>query len=212
MGRKDSPAGLTLRLRLLGRRVLATGLCLLRRRAGHLGLAPVSVSPEVRQRFGRRNLALQEELRRVFAPLHHLCPGCGSQCCREPEIPFSRLDGLLYGGPGAASPATGEEKPPSYLSCFRRNYLYGKLKQFSRGKQSQPGGQRPLGGGRSVFCPALGEAGCLLPWGERPAVCVFCACPRFLEEMTWGDYGRQKTCHKDGTGYCARAMNALYLK
>ncbi len=206
MGRTDSHAGFALQLRLLGRRGLATLLCLLRRWAGNLKPGAASVGPEVHHRIRRRNRALQEELRQVFAPLHRLCPECGSQCCREVEIPFSRLDGLLYGWRREGSPAQSGEKVPTVLSCLRRDYLYEKLKKFSRGSRTQPGGLEVREDGPSFFCPALGEGGCLLPWGERPAVCVFCACPQFLAEMSWGDYGRYISASARYLAHLARSL------
>ena len=134
-------------------------------------------------------MELQEELGRLFAPYHRFCPECGSQCCREGEIPCSELDALLYGGPWAwhshllPDPAKQSADRLQFWSCFSSHYLYRKLKKFS------PVSPRTAAD-RGVFCPALGNSGCTLPWGERPVICVFCACPQILRAMAWGDYGR----------------------
>ncbi len=179
-----------LRLRLLGRRVLATWLCLLRNRAERLGPWARDKAGDFlsRKAFMATNKRLQEELRQVFVPYHRFCPECGSACCREPEIPFSAIDRILYGmgQAGQTSPAgkTGAAKR-DFLSCFRWSHLRRKLKNFS-GAATQPAGQAAA----AAFCPALTEAGCSLPWGERPSICVFCACPQILAEMEGPTYGR----------------------
>lgn len=174
----------SLGLRLLGRRALATWLCVLRTWAERCG--PVASNPgavEVGcQDFLADNKRWQGELHRVFAPYYRFCPACGGECCREPEIPFSALDEVLYGFQAYPVRDRGEKKR-GYLSCFQRSYLGRKLKRFtSAGDQAECVGV--------PVCPALTDAGCSLPWGERPAVCVFCACPQILAEMDWPDFGR----------------------
>jgi hypothetical protein len=187
-----SGGGTALRLRLLGRRVLATMLCLLRLWAGKRLAAGRAGPPGGnlgRGTFRLKNVELQEELGRLFAPYHRFCPECGSQCCREGEIPCSELDALLYGGPRAwqshllPDPIRESGDRPQFWSCFSSQHLYRKLKQFSPARPR-------TAADRGVFCPALGDAGCTLPWGERPVICVFCACPQILRAMDWGDYGR----------------------
>jgi hypothetical protein len=138
----------------------------------------------------RRNQVLQEELHRFFAPYHRFCQDCGSQCCREPAIPFSGLDAVLYDGLEVAPSGgrgTGPEKSRFLRDCFRADYLRRKLRQFS-----EPTAASAAGGqvGAGLFCPALTASGCSLSWGSRPAICVFCACPQFLEAMAWQDFTR----------------------
>jgi hypothetical protein len=171
-----------MRLRLWGRRLLATWLCLLRTRAERLDPAAPTSDPEIRQFFRAANRRRQEELHRVFRPYYRLCPGCGSACCREGEIPYSALDRLLYGIKPTEQTAIGGETVRDnrdYLSCFRRSHLQVKLRRFTRAENNG-----------ATFCPALAGSGCRLPWGERPAVCVCCACPPILVEMDWPAYGR----------------------
>jgi hypothetical protein len=215
MGRKDShrPAGL--RLRLLGRRLLATWLCLLRHWAGHQlanlrgAGSPAGAAPAA---FWSRNRERQEELRQFFIPYHHLCPECGSFCCREGAVPFSAVDRLLYGEmPPGAAPREGKprsEAGPGFWQCFRTAYLYRQLQNYSR-EQSDPGGvQRSVGDQEAAvsFCPALGNLGCRLPWGERPAVCVLCACPALLEAMSWAGYGRYLWVNARYLGHLTRSL------
>ncbi len=176
-----------LRLRLWGRRALATWLCVLRtwaERGGPVG--PDAPNPGAVgvgcQNFLAYNKRRQEELHRVFAPYYRFCPACGSECCREPEIPFSALDEVLY-GLQSYPVRDRREKPRGYLSCFQRAYLGRKLKRFTSVDDQAEGTGVPV-------CPALTDGGCSLPWGERPAVCVFCACPQILAEMDWPDFGR----------------------
>jgi len=145
--------------------------------------------------FELRTQALQEELGRLFAPYHRFCPDCGSQCCREPAVPYSEIDAILYGRQVAASigsPAAVPEKIGALRRCFRSRYLERKLRQFT-GPEGDSAALAPAGSwtdARLSHCPALGASGCTLPWGRRPAICVFCACPRFLIEMGRRDYRR----------------------
>jgi hypothetical protein len=175
-----------LSVRLLVRRWLATWLCLLRHCADGRG----SIRPGAKREAAlRHNQVLQSELRRFYTPYHRFCQECGSQCCREPAIPFSRLDALLYeglevvprGGAGG-----GQGKSRLSWNCFRTDYLHLKLRQFSWSKAVPAAGEQAAG----LCCPALTAGGCGLAWGSRPAICVFCACPRFLEAMAWRDFGR----------------------
>jgi hypothetical protein len=178
-----------LRLRLWGRRALASWLCVLRtwaERRGSVEPNPGEVGAGC-QDFLAENSRRQEELHRVFAPYYRFCPACGSECCREGEIPYSALDQVLYGL--TASPVRDRGgKKRGYFSCFQRSYLSRKLKRFT-----SAGGLGPGPAERSTIapiCPGLTDAGCSLPWGERPSVCVFCACPQILTEMAWPDFGR----------------------
>ncbi len=177
-----------LRLRLWGRRALATWLCMLRtwaERCGAVAPSPGAANAGC-QGFLADNKRRQEELHRVFASYYRFCPACGSECCREPEIPFSALDEVLYGLKAYPVLDRGEKKR-GYLSCFQWSYLGRKLKRFTPAGGPWPG-QAERNGIR--VCPALTDGGCSLPWGERPAVCVFCACPQILAEMDWPDFGR----------------------
>jgi hypothetical protein len=216
MGPKDChrPAGL--RLRLLGRRLLATWLCLLRHWAGRQLATPRGAgSPRgaAPGAFWSRNRARQEELRQFFTPYHHLCPVCGSFCCREVAIPFSAVDRGLYGEMVAgAAPRQGKprsEAGPGFWQCFREAYLYRQLKNYSR-EQSGPGGARRSAGEPAAvsFCPALGNSGCRLPWGERPAICVLCACPALLGAMSWAAYGRYLWVSSRYLGHLTRSLGA----
>lgn len=182
----------TLRLRLWGRRLLATWLCLLRTRAARLDPAAPNHDTGGRRAFMTANQRRQEELRRVFLPYYHFCPDCGSACCREGEIPYSALDRRLYrmqashgddmpkSAGGGAHPTLGNR---GYVSCFQWSYLHRKLRRFIEASG-------PVEWEAEVRCPALTAAGCRLPWGERPAICVSCACPQILAAMDWATYGR----------------------
>jgi hypothetical protein len=174
-------------LRLWVRRALATWLCLLRTWAERSGSVAPNSGDEVRcQDFLAENRRRQEELHRVFAPYYRFCPACGSECCREGEIPYSALDKVFYGLKASPVRDCGE-KQRDYLSCFRRSYLSRKLKRFTPAGGPWPGQAECITIG--PICPGLTEDGCSLPWGERPAVCVFCACPQILTEMDWPDFG-----------------------
>jgi hypothetical protein len=197
--------GLKLALRLLGRRLLATWLCLLRHgaetRSGELA------GNAVTEAFLRRNQVLQEELRQIFAPYHRFCPECGSSCCREPAIPFSRLDVILYGGlelpQGSGKAECGESR--LYWECFCADYLRRKLRQFSRPEATPAGGEQS---GAGAYCPALKASGCSLPWGRRPVICVFCACPQFLAEMGWQEFGRYVWVNAKYLGHLSLLLKA----
>ncbi|MCL4503447.1 MAG: hypothetical protein M1438_16600 [Deltaproteobacteria bacterium] len=152
--------------------------------------------------FQADNERRQEELHRIFAPYYLYCPACGSECCREPEIPFSALDDVLYGVKVSPVLDLGKRKQ-GYLYCFRGSYLGRKLKRFTSADGPWP--EQTESAGISV-CPALTKGGCSLPWGKRPAVCVFCACPQILAEMGWSDFGRYFWANLKYLSHLTRAL------
>jgi hypothetical protein len=178
-----------LRLRLCGRRLLSTWLCLLR--IGAVRIGPGAIPPgepfRVQQNFQRLHREWQAESARIFRPYHHFCPECGSLCCREPEVPFSALDHLLWSGPGGQTGPDSAQAPAKieFFPCFKASFLYRKLKRFTGADRldAEPGEESA----RS-HCPALTATGCQLPWGERPIICVFCVCPLILQDMDFGHY------------------------
>ena len=202
-----SPGGL--RLRLWGRRALATWLCVLRTWAERGGaVAPNPGEGAVgRQDFLAENQRRQEELHRVFAPYYRFCPTCGSECCREAEIPYSALDKVLYGLQASHGRDCGETKR-GYLTCFQWSYLGRKLKRFTPAGGPGPGQAERTG---IRVCPALTDGGCSLPWGERPAVCVFCACPQILAAMDWPDFGRYAWANLKYLIHLSRALSKARL-
>jgi hypothetical protein len=154
------------------------------------------------QDFRADNKRRQEDLHRIFTPFYRFCPACGSECCREPKIPFSALDEALYGLKTYPVRDRGKKKR-GYFSCFQWSYLVHKLKRFTPGDGPWPG---QVEGAGIPICPALADAGCSLPWGERPAVCVFCACPQILAEMDWPEFGRYVWANLKYLSHLSRAL------
>ncbi len=207
-----------LRVRLWGRRLLATWLCLLRRWAGNrLAGAGVGAGGAASS-LKSGNKAFQDALRQVFAPYYHLCPECGSFCCQEAAIPYSALDRGLHpelipgGAPRRGQP--GVRKKAGLRRCWRRADLYRKLKFYSRQATFlEPGVERAEDdGGARPFCPALGDTGCRLPWGERPVVCVVCSCPDFLGTMSWKDFVRYLWLSGRYLAYLTRIVGKLEVR
>jgi len=188
-----SPRRVSIGVRVVVRRLMFHWFCLLQNQASKWGRPtaerlPVELSS--RRKFLVKNFEIQERLRQVFAPVHHLCsPECS--CCHHEVIPYGSIDGVLYGispdlvlqSPFMITELVTEifwENVLLVRSYFQRIFL-GKT-DFSSEEQDP----QPQGG----FCPALTERGCGLPSGRRPAFCVFIICGRFIREMDWRQYWR----------------------
>jgi len=193
MARKAPPGKVAVRFRALLRRCLHTWLCCLDYRAGKWLHRLASTRPLAlasRREFLCRNAELQDSLRQVFAPFHHFCPECS--CCFNGEIPFQPLDGVLY---GVYPPALLREPPASGKTLMVNFYMllpYPFLRRINRflPRKTQDSPDDHMNQGDLPPCPALSGSGCSLPWGARPALCVFFACGRFLQAMDWQEYWR----------------------
>ncbi len=140
-----------------------------------------------RREFLLKNMELQEGLRQIFAPYYHLCgPECS--CCQPQQIPYNAVDGVLYGiNLDLVHMKTSCTLTELLTPIFWENVLLVKryCTGFSLGKPHYPGSEPSAAG---TFCPALTETGCCLPWGRRPAFCVFFLCGWFIREMDWREY------------------------
>lgn len=181
-------------LRLAVWRLLLNWLFLLRYWASK-HIHPMEGSPPVelssRRKFLSRNFELQEELRQIFAPVHHVCTKCVPICCSALEaIPYDAVDSVLYeiypdSVSRQAPMALNELLTVSLVDKFLQLIVY--LKRLFRWQQGYPQGQEKLQEPRPG-CPALTGKGCSLPWGQRPGICVFWTCKQLLTEMNWREY------------------------
>jgi hypothetical protein len=95
------------------------------------------------------------------------------------------VDSVLYGiypdSVRSLSPLALSEELNSVF-WWQADLISRYFKQYILGKMDDPQGEEELQ--EPLFpCPAWTERGCGLPWGRRPAYCVFYACGRFLREM-----------------------------
>jgi hypothetical protein len=189
---RHRPTKVEVQLRVLGRDGLRMGMHLLNGLAEYyLGRGAANGVADLtwRRRFMAKNALLQGELDRFFASYHHLCPACDG-CCHHAHILYGPLDLLLYGFPPAPSPAATTFPFAGFLEelgHYMRHYLALPLRRV-RGGQPEAGKPKVVRKDQASEC--LGDQGCQIPLGRRPALCMLFACARFLENMDGAAYRR----------------------
>lgn len=173
-------------LRVIGKDILYMNILLLITLADkyYMGMAVKGMGHlKSRERFLKKNVELQNELARFYAKYHYLCPSCLG-CCFIPQLPYLKLDLILYGipnRPGFDYPVT------DFLWYLKAFYLDAFLRWVPVGKPEvcQPEIAKEK---RGSVC--LGENGCTLPLGQRPIFCILGLCGSFLRNMAWSEYWR----------------------
>ncbi|MBM4275653.1 MAG: hypothetical protein FJ128_07115 [Deltaproteobacteria bacterium] len=190
------------RFKLLGLQALYTWSGLLQYRAKTKAPDLARSAPRdqaARAVFLRLIRKRQEELADFLGAYHHHCRECGGGCCRVfPVPPFKIHDYLIYD----LFPErwAGITKPPlrdlvCLFTWLNPVLVICQLGRFPGNRAEDRQDLHPKHGFRpeppsACRCAALGEQGCLLPWGARPEGCLLFNCRLIMDDLSPAAYRR----------------------